>query len=1029
MKKYLLTLLCMGFTAVTQAQLAPLASPSAPAHTSFQLYEEGLTLFEKQLYGAAAKKFETFLAQEAEQQVRTGTNNDIHALAQYYQAVCAYHLDRNDAVLLLQSFVKDYPENTETTLANFYQGKYFFNRRDYEAAIDPLLAAEQTLTLGSDREGELMFMLGYSYFYEEGNEKADLDLAVRYFNQLSNFDNTYQEDARYYKAVILYKNESYNEAYEALRSLRNSRKYGAETQVYLANTLLKLKKYDELFELAEELLADNSRNKDPQVYHIVANASYEREEYENAVRYFDEYIRERGNLSRTDNFRVAHANYKLEYFKEAIPYFRKVLTPDDSIAQVGSYFLGFCYLNQNSTENAKFAFRKAINRDEENNILPDQITEDAVFQYAKLCFVTEDYAEARQALLEIETVFPRAAYIDEARSLLGEVWLIDRDYEAAIEYFESIPLQNDRAKKAYQTACLYYGLDLFEKKEFVDADTYLRKAIGNDFDHEMTLSALYWLAESAYRQEDFQEANQNFLAFMQDREGKNHGYYSAVLYGLGWSYFKQKDYSKSLNSFKDFINMADQKAPKRILVDANLRAGDNLFMLRRYNEANQYYANVARINYSHQDNAFYQLGESYYRQRNYDQSVRTFARLIENYPQSALRDNALDRISEIYATWIKDYRQAAVYANMLVKSYPKSPLAPDAYNRLAVAAYNSGREDVAVNYFKKVLVDYAFDKKNAQIALDNLAILLPADQFDQVLSDYRQRNPQVNENLAELTFNTGIDRYFSENYASAIRQFSDYIRSFKNGPNFYEALLYRARCYKATNDLNQALADYQEIYNTIPKNDQTNSALQEAAEIHFEQKQFAQSLELFVQLDNTAEAISNRVQAKFGIAKNYKAMNKYAEAQRSLEEIARVPEVDINARTRAQVEIGECQYFRGMLDDALNNFREVETNFDNELAAQSQYMITQILYEQGKDEETKAAGLYMKNTYPTYNYWKARTFLVVAEANYRLGEVFQAKGVLESLIAEDRFPDVQEQARQRLAEMEAIEQNNHPGNR
>ncbi|MEM8901500.1 MAG: hypothetical protein AAGC85_25550, partial [Bacteroidota bacterium] len=64
--------------------------------------------------------------------------------------------------------------------------------------------------------------------------------------------------------------------------------------------------------------------------------------------------------------------------------------------------------------------------------------------------------------------------------------------------------------------------------------------------------------------------------------------------------------------------------------------------------------------------------------------------------------------------------------------------------------------------------------------------------------------------------------------------------------------------------------------------------------------------------------------------------------------------------------------------------------------------------------------------YPSFNYWKARTYLVVAEANYELGEIFQAKGTLQSLVDQtrDRYPDIFEAASKRLAEIEEEERNN-----
>ena len=126
-------------------------------------------------------------------------------------------------------------------------------------------------------------------------------------------------------------------------------------------------------------------------------------------------------------------------------------------------------------------------------------------------------------------------------------------------------------------------------------------------------------------------------------------------------------------------------------------------------------------------------------------------------------------------------------------------------------------------------------------------------------------------------------------------------------------------------------------------------------------------------------------------------------------------------QARAQVEIGQGLIIQKRYTDALQILQQVEQTYSNEYAARSQYLIIRILFEQGNYPGVLEAGKYMRNTYPTYNRLKAEAFLVVAEANYNLGEIFQAKGVLESLVQEDRFPDIQERARRRLEEIEAQE--------
>jgi tetratricopeptide (TPR) repeat protein len=464
-------------------------------------------------------------------------------------------------------------------------------------------------------------------------------------------------------------------------------------------------------------------------------------------------------------------------------------------------------------------------------------------------------------------------------------------------------------------------------------------------------------------------------------------------------------------------------------------------MRRSYTDAIRYYQRVDDFRYTYRDYAQYQIAESQYRLRQYQTSVRSFDKLISGFRTSELRDNALDRISEIYLTWLNNEAQASKYAKMLVQDYPRSPLAGAAYNRLAIAAFNAGDANGAINYFKKVLQDYSSDKTNAQIALENLSALLSPAEFDKVFRDYRNSNPDLDNNLASIAFNTGKDRFFSENYQSAVEQFSTYIKDFKNGPDYFEALLFRARAYMELGQTANALRDYQSIYSTTSTNAFTSQALSEAAEIRYEQGEYMSSLQLYRTLRDLSGNLQNKVQALFGMARNQTAMQEYQQAITTLNQIASNNEVSTYSKTQARVAIGNNQYQAGALAQAMSTFAEVEKDFKNEFGAESQYMIVRILYDQamdaksqgtetanGKFERVKDASLYQKNTYPTYNLWNARTFLILAEANYELGETFQAMGVLESLIKEAPFPDIVRRAEKRLAEMQAEEALNDPTN-
>ncbi|MEM7656895.1 MAG: tetratricopeptide repeat protein [Bacteroidota bacterium] len=873
-------------------------------------------------------------------------------------------------------------------------------------------------------------MLGYSY-YQSGNDFE----STRYFELASKTENPYQEDARYYRSVIYYKNGEHENALTAFEELADSPKYASEIKVYQASSLLKLGRLDELNTLAEQILTKNRiKREEAEIFYIAANSSFEREDYPRTTSYYGEFIRKQGakKMTPTDYFRMGYSHYKQNEYEDAIKPLELAQKGVDSLSMMSSYYLGFCFLEEKDPESAKFAFRKAATGDAKIN---ETVREDALYQYAKVAFATADYDEALKAMEFLRKRYPRAPYMDEIRGLTGEIYLYTRDYKRYIQFFESAPLNSPRARQAYQTVCYFYGLELYEEPDYPQAASYLQKAIDNPFDQEMTLNAQYWKAEALFRQGEFKSARSQYQKFIQARGSAQNEYYSRAFYGQAWTYFKEQNYAQALRNFQEFLNKGGNRTSKGLVVDANLRAGDCLFLQKKYAEANPYYQRVIDLRYTYRDYAAYQMAEGFYRRRDYQSSVNTFDRMIRTFSKSELRDNALDRISDIYVTWLKDYGQAAKYASILVKEYPRSPLAAAGYNRLAQAVYNQGNESEAIRHFKKVLTDYGGDRKNAQIALDNLANLLPEREFDRVLADYRKSNPTMDNNLAALVFNTGKDRFFSGNYNSAIDQFGTYIRDYRNGQDYFESLIFRARSYKEIGQYSSALKDYQDVYDQPVNNDFTGIALQEAAEIRYEQKNYAASLQLFQQLELVSGNLQNKVQALFGLAKNHKALAQYAQAINALEQISINAEVQAYSRTKAAVELGQCQYLMGDLNGALQTFQNVEAEYKNAFGAESQFMITQIFYDQGveaKDQgqadqatalfnQAKDATIYMKNNYPTENYWKAKTFFVAANAFYELGNTFQAKGTLESLINEDRFPDVQEAARERLAEIEASE--------
>src|ERR1043165_9193816 len=84
-------------------------------------------------------------------------------------------------------------------------------------------------------------------------------------------------------------------------------------------------------------------------------------------------------------------------------------------------------------------------------------------------------------------------------------------------------------------------------------------------------------------------------------------------------------------------------------------------------------------------------------------------------------------------------------------------------------------------------------------------------------------------------------------------------------------------------------------------------------------------------------------------------------------------------------------------------------------AVEAKYMVAKILFEQQKYKNSIDTCFKLKNKYSSYEYWIAKTFILIADNYYAQGNAFQAKATLESIVENyDGDKAVQEEAKTKL---------------
>lgn len=101
----------------------------------------------------------------------------------------------------------------------------------------------------------------------------------------------------------------------------------------------------------------------------------------------------------------------------------------------------------------------------------------------------------------------------------------------------------------------------------------------------------------------------------------------------------------------------------------------------------------------------YRLAYDHFSSEEYDEALKSFAALVQQYPRSNLADNALYWSGEIYYVR-KDYSGAVSFFQQVLDRYPKGNKAPDALLKLALCRYRMKDTAAAVRALNQVVQKY-----------------------------------------------------------------------------------------------------------------------------------------------------------------------------------------------------------------------------------------------------------------------------------------------------------------------------------
>ena len=956
-------------------------------HNINSLYNDAYDLFKKEKYGAAEVKFKEVLNYKGSEIINLKTNSE------YFIAVCSKELFNNDAEYLLDNFIKKHPESSHLKDAYFQMGIFQYRNKKYLKTIK-WLQKVNTYDLDNDELAEYYFKLGYSYFMQK-----DYKSATDNFFEIKSIDNKYKIPALYYYSHIQYKNKNYETALKGFQELSTNVLFAPIVPYYISQIYFLQKKYDKVIEYAPPLLDSASTRRAAEIARIIGESYYKTERYKDAIPFLEKYHKKAKNIDRNDIYELGYAYFRNRDYNKAIDYFIKSTTKDDSLSQNAYYHIGYCYAKNKKLKQALMAYKSAADLN-----FNKKIQEEALWNYAKLTYQLNysPFDNIVNSFNNFVKKYPQSSHIDEAYKYLGEIYLVTKNYEKALNSLENIRKVTPDINPIYQRVSFFRAIELYNNLKFEQAIIMFNNSLNNaKIQNNISALAKFWKADSYYRIKRYYDAIRGFKDFLLSPGAiQNEREFNLANYNLGYAYFKLKKYKDALSWFRKYADRQKNNQKTRILADTYNRIGDCFYVNRKFDFAIDAYDKSIDINKANTDYALYQKSFCYELSKDYNQAIIGLSQIINDYPNSSYVDDAYFELANSYYK-INQVDMAINNYQNLINDYPKSSYTKKAYLKLGTIYYNKNQNDEAIDVYKQVVESFP-QSAEAENALQSLkSIYVDINKVDDYFAyvEKIKGGDYININEKDSLTYISIEKIYLANgdCDKSEPKFEKYITDFPHGYYTVNANFYKAECNFKADKLQDALESYNYVISK-PKNDFTEFALIKAAIINKKLKKYNDAFADYAELQSIAEFDENKNTAIIGEMETSFKLKNYENTLKFAKKVLNIDKISDETFNKAHFLIAESSYYLNDYESALDEYQILSQNTKTEMGAKSKYRIIEIYHKQNKDKEAVEQINDFVKSNTNYQKWLAKSFIIWADIYKEKENYFQAKATLKSII-------------------------------
>jgi TolA-binding protein len=331
--------------------------------------------------------------------------------------------------------------------------------------------------------------------------------------------------------------------------------------------------------------------------------------------------------------------------------------------------------------------------------------------------------------------------------------------------------------------------------------------------------------------------------------------------------------------------------------------------------------------------------------------------------------------------------------------------------------YNANNDDAAVESFKRVVKDYS-STDEAKQALKQIEKIYTDKGDAQTFIAYATSTPIGNYTTSQqedIMITAANNLYLKGDWQGTVGAVNAYLDKFPS-KQIYEkqARFIRAQALVNLNRSQEAVVDYNIILNDWTSA-YTEKSLISMAKLYISQKKYNEAIVFLKKLETNAE-----FKEDYSFAIN-NLMLCYAQMQMPDDVLNYVKQVRGNDKAaqedkfRTGLYAGKAYLQKGDTTAAVKEFDYTVTNTKTVAAAEAKYNIANVEYLKGHYKTSQKMCFDLAKDMPNYDYWVAKTYILLADNYVRLKDNFQAKATLQSII--DNYKgndDILQTARQKM---------------